>query len=154
MINEARYAQLKRRIEIDMMRLDEELIGMPVLVEEISEMTAKALLTRSAAENRLKVVIAEAADEIRKEGEKKPAEKQIESEVLLDAQVQDSTLELDEAKYEYAMWQGLMDAARTKSSALKTVSELIISGYITPDTIYAQRRRELNANRRAKIEKE
>lgn len=150
-MNEQRFLQLKTQLSIDPMRLDEELIRMPSFVQEVAEITAEALLERNIAENDLKIVMAEVSAEIRESAEKKPAEKQIESEILLNENVQKAMTKLEQAKFEYAMWQGLMDGAKTKSASLKNTSDLINSGYLTTDTIYANRRRELNEHRRAKI---
>ena len=150
-MNEQRFLQLKTQLSIDPMRLDEELIRMPSFVQEVAEITAEALLERNIAENDLKIVMAEVSAEIRESAEKKPAEKQIESEILLNENVQKAMTKLEQAKFEYAMWQGLMDGAKTKSASLKNTSDLINSGYHTTDTIYANRRRELNEHRRAKI---
>jgi hypothetical protein len=150
-MNDQRFAQLKAQLMIDPMRLDEELIRMPQFVQEVAELTAEALLARNVAENDLKVIVAEVSAEIRGSADKKPAEKQIESEVLLENNVQKAMQTLETAKFEYAMWQGLMDGAKTKSASLKNTSDLINSGYLTTDTIYANRRRELHEHRRAKI---
>jgi hypothetical protein len=150
-MNNQRFEQLKAQLSIDPMRLDEELIRMPQFVQEVAELTAESLLVRNVAENDLKIAIAEASADIRGSADKKPAEAQIASEVLLENSVQEAMGKLEQAKYEYAMWQGLMDGAKTKSASLKNTSDLINSGYLTPDTIYANRRRELNEHRRAKI---
>ena len=150
-MNEKKYAQLKAQLDIDPLRLDEELIHMPSFVQEVAELTAEALLQRNVAENDLKIVMAQVSADIRGSADKKPAEKQIESEIMLDANVQTAMENLEKAKFEYAMWQGLMDGAKTKSASLKNTSDLINSGYLTTDTIYANRRRELNEHRRAKI---
>jgi len=147
------FDRLKSRLGVDPLRLDEELIRMPAFIQEISERTAEALRARSVLEDNLKTIMAETANQIRASAEKKPPEAQVDSLVLTEPDVQNAIKQLEQAKYEYSLWQGLMDAARTKSTSLKTFAELIISGYLTLDSIHAERRHELNEVRRAKIDR-
>lgn len=139
---------LKTRLRIDPGDMDNELIHLPQYIEEISEHVAKALSNRDAASNDLKRVIAEEDHRIRsEEWEKKPTEKQIEASVSLSKRVRDATLDLEDAKYNYALWMGLMEGARAKSSAIEILARLWISGYFTPNTVQRMSREEMAERR-------
>jgi hypothetical protein len=144
------FEQLKTRLVISPHRIDEELIEMPQFIEMISEQVAEAVQKRDKANNDLKFIIAEESDKLRRieEGGKKPSEKQIESDVLLLKTVRQATYDLENAKHELALWQGLMEAARSKSTAMEMYARLWMAGYLTPNTVMQSSRAEL-AERRA-----
>lgn len=156
--NEAIYNRLKARLGINPLALDDELMGMPQLVIDVGEQLADCLSARDIAANELKVAAAEAAARLRNipvvsenaKGdtvEKTRSEAQIDSELPMQKPVKQATLVLEDAKYDVAMWQTLMDAARTKSMSLHKVAELTLAGYMTPDAAYHTQRAKLTEKR-------
>lgn len=142
---ERRYAAFYKRLSIDEMRLDTELIEMPQLMQDVNEETAHAVFVRDIAKHDLDLRYAEAAYDLRQQGVnagKKPAEAQIESEVPLDQRVQDAAVAHEDAKYDLARWQALTDAMRTKAHSLRMICELVVAGYLTPNALLNKRERE------------
>jgi hypothetical protein len=146
---ETKFESLKERLRIDVHDLDNELVHLPTYIEEISEFVAKALTMRDAANNDLKLVMAEESERLRRieEGGKKPTEKQIEADVLISRKVRDATLHLEDAKYQLSLWQGLMESARAKSDAIQVYAKLWIAGYVTSNSVTQSAREELAARR-------
>lgn len=159
--NKKLYDRLKARLAINPLALDEELINMPQLVIDIGEQVAECLSFRDGAKNDLDIAVAEAAANLRAipiEGEnakgepvsKVRSEKQIEAEMPMQKTVKGATAALEDAKYDLAMWQTLMDAARTKSHTTQKVADLTLAGYLTPDAAYHKQRDRLTEKRDAK----
>lgn len=144
------YDRLQQALAIDTMRLDEELVAMPQLIEDVGESTASAIFWRDVCKQALDVEIAKAAHYIREIGQsggKKPPEDQIKTEVMLDKSVIEAMTTYEDAKYTLARWQALSDALKTKASSIKVICELVISGYLTPNAIHERRRQEINDRR-------
>lgn len=144
------YERLKRKLALDPMELDQELIELPGLILEASECTADALASRDRAKNELDLAMAEAADHLRRQpvsdgkgGTKTRSEAQITTEVPLFESVVKATTELEFAKHSLALWQAMVDAMRAKKDALKTFSDLTISGYLSPNAALDHRRAEI-----------
>jgi hypothetical protein len=143
------YARLKARLSIDPMRLDDELIELPALLMEANEAAAEAVSMREVAKNELAMQQALIADRLRREpGDgKKKSETQISSEIALSPEYHDVLDRVEQAKHEAALWLGLVDGFKTKASALKSVADLIVSGYLAPNAAYNARRNELKQKR-------
>jgi len=153
------FEGLKRRLTIDPMELDQELIQLPMLTMEVMEITTDKLLERDQAKVALDLAMAEAADDLRgklitdgKGNAKVRSEAQIDTEVAMYGTVQAAQERLEQAKHSLAMWQALADAVRTKRDSLKIYADLTISGYLSPNYAYDQRKVEIrnasNARRR------
>lgn len=150
MFSEKQYEGLKGRLKIDGMRLDDELIQQPVLLQTVIELAADALQIRDAAKHALDLAEADAAWRIRSipdENGKLPAENKVTALIPLDREVKAATQELDECKHDLAYWQGLVDSFKEKGSSLKRIAELTIAGYLAPNAAYAERREEINRGR-------
>lgn len=152
--NEAHYRRLRGRLSINPMALDEELIDMPQLVQEAAEYTAEALQVRDNCKNRLDFITAQVGARLREvpvseDGGKPKArtEGAVAEQRLLDDGVQEAIAELEMCKYDLALWQGLHDGLKEKSSSLKRIAELTVAGYLTPGQVYQNRREELAQQR-------
>ena len=151
MTNEV-YERLKTKLELDPLELDQELIELPMLIMECAEYTSEKLAQRDRCKNALDLAMAEASDGLRTEltidvkgNNKQRSEAQISSEVFLDEGVQRSLTDLEQSKYELALWQALMDSLKAKRDSLKIFSELTISGYLSPNVALDNRRAEIRA---------
>jgi hypothetical protein len=150
------YVRLKSRLTIDTMQLDQELIELPQMLSDAGEATAYCIAARDVAKNELDINMSIAADRLRQQPitdsdgkEKRRSEKQIETEIMSIQIVKDAHHRLEEAKLDLALWQSLVDGIRAKQSSIKTVSDLMISGYLAPSSITANRRAELRGGPQA-----
>lgn len=146
------YARLRARLAIDPMQLDRELMELAPDVQSAAEYCAEAIQIRDALDHAVDVARAEAARKIRilaSGSDKKPSEAQIASEVPLDAKVEAAVQEHAEAKLDAALWQALVASFGEKGSSLRRVCEMTVAGFLTPATVYADRRAEMQAKRTA-----
>lgn len=147
MINEKQYAELRQRLAIDKMRLDDELMQTPMLLQTASELAADASALRDAAKLDYDITCAKAARRIRASDEK-VSESKVAAVLMLEKDVQEAQQTLDDTKRDMAYWQSLADAMREKASLLRRIAELIVSGYLTQNTVYEERKQEMNTERR------
>lgn len=148
MLNAPEYNRLKARLSVDTTRLDDELVHMPMDQMSASECTAEASNVVSAAKDLWEQTQSDIAVKLRAQGDK-ISEKRIDSEMPLFEEVIEARSALRAAEFDYAMWRGLCDALRTKNSALDTIADLIKAGYMTPATIYKDRRETVHQHRTA-----
>lgn len=144
------YDQLRNQLQVDIMEIDRDLAEIPQIVMAAAEQTAAAISVRDMAKFEVDVAKAEAAAFLRvaKDG-KQPSETQVQSEVPKARAVKRAVQVYEDAKLESARWMALTEGLRTKSSALKTIAELIVAGYLTRDAVYQERRRAMqNARNR------
>lgn len=149
------YQRLRARLAIDPMALDDELVELPGLIIEAGEQTALAINRRDIAKSDLDLAFSEGAAMIRASGEKegkKPAEKQIESEVPRGRKYRAALKRWEDAKLECGCWMALVEALRAKGSSLKTTAELTLGGYLAPNAVYHQRREDMHNARIARRE--
>lgn len=154
MTDQDKFDRLKGRLTIDPMRLTEELIELPSLQQEASEMTAEWQKARDEAKDALELMKATVGYDIRSDTayQRKPPEDQIKSEVLLSEDVQTANAALNDAEYNLSLWKSLADGMRAKSFAIGKIGDLISSGYTTPNSIYAERRTVINRERKRLLE--
>lgn len=145
-----KYLWLKSKTQIDMLDLDNELMEIPVLIQEASENVAIAMEIRETSKSDLDVQIARSADAIRKtplESGKAPSETAIDKMVSLTKEYQDKLALLSSARLDAGLWQSITESLRTKSSALRTIADLVSAGWLTTDHVIKNRRRDMrNAN--------
>lgn len=144
---EGKYEALCKRLQVDLLRIDQEIMNMPQLVQESAEFAALIQAEEHAAKHALDVVEAETAKAMRVtpvDG-KPPSEARIASELVLYRDVQDARQALDTAKYDSARAVALHYNMREKTRLLGKAADMTIAGFIVPSS-YAPRRREL-ANR-------
>lgn len=140
-----RYRILKHRTILDLMRLDEELSEMSVLLHEAGEIAVAAAEAADRAKADLEVACSSLASEMRNvpDGAKAPSEARIASEVLTQEDYLRAQELLSRARLDAALWRNLQDALRTKSSSIRAAADLIAAGYLTADHITSKRRAEL-----------
>jgi hypothetical protein len=157
--NEEEYRRLRGKLTINPMQLDQEWIEMPQLVQDATEYAMSAVQMRDSAKSILAFREAEAANTLRnrmvvsgKGGEpKQRTESQINSEVPLDDAVQQAQADFIDCKYDADLWMGLVDSLREKSRALKTMSELMVTGFLTPAGMVTNARVAINEQRQSGI---
>jgi hypothetical protein len=141
-----RYRILRQRTQLDLMRLDEELSEMSVVLHEAGELAVLAAELSDRKKADLEITSAMIAAELRGnvgDSGKAPSETRIASEI---PQHPDYVTALDvygQAKLDAALWRNLQDALRTKSSSIRAAADLIAAGYLTADHITNQRRKEI-----------
>lgn len=152
------YDRLKKKLTFDPLDFDQELIELPLLIMEASELAAEYIARRDRAKNDLDLVMAEAAYNLRsnaiadsKGNPKQRSEAQIETEIPLYKSVQQAQKDLEDAKLALALWQALCDALRAKRDAIKVYADLTISGYLSPNLAQDQRRAEMRAVPRRRV---
>lgn len=150
---QSQFDGYRARLEIDGLRIDDELCRHPMLVQDAAEGAARFMQIRDEAKIELDRAKARAArrlrDECDNDGKRLP-QAQIEHEIVLDEDVQDAQGALSDAQLDYDLWKGLVDAARTKSTNMKTFGELTVAGYLAPSTIYDKRKEAINQVRQRK----
>lgn len=140
------YERIKSAVPIDMARIDEHIIALPMLLMEAGELCGRAIRTRQEAEHELKVSASMAADLLRSANEK-ISEARIASEIPLNEDYDKARRQLETARSNESQWQTLVDAIRMKQSALKMTTDLIVSGYLTSSSVAASGRAEMAQQR-------
>lgn len=147
-VQQAAWQRIKSEIPISMANIDDHIMQLPSLLMEAAEHTARAIKARDLAEHELKVTASLVAEEIRLEKADKISEAKITSLIPLNGDYNQARELLEERRTDAALWQSLVDAIRTKQSALKMTTDLIISGYLTKTTIHTDTRAALAEQRR------
>ena len=143
MVDDVHYRSMKARLIIDTLRLTEELTELPQMQQEAAEFAAEAQRQRDEAKDLLEQIKAEAAANIRLmdvDARKPRSETQISSEILLDDTVREAVASLRNCEYDLSLWKSVADGLRSKSAAIKVISDLIAAGYTSPQSIYSDRR--------------
>lgn len=141
-----KYLWLRRQLEVDQLNIDTDLMEIPVLLQEVGEMTAFSLEIRDSAKEALEITKAEIADELRKtpdENGKTRSESTITSLLPLDPKYKQRLAELSEARLDATLWQSLSNAMQRKDSAIRVTADLITCAYISRDYILGKRRSEI-----------
>lgn len=155
MLDQDSYNHIKTKLVIDPVRLTEELVELPQYQSDASEAVAECQRVRDEAKDYLEITIAGAAANIRydENNAKKPSEAQIESELLLNEEVQTAMETLRDAEYNLNLWKALADGLRSKSFAISKIADLIQSGYTTPTSLYAERRTNIDRERKQLVQR-
>jgi hypothetical protein len=149
MLNENAYKRLRGKLVIDQLRIDEELSQVPILVMEAVENTAEAMHVRDNCKNRLDAISANVSTRLRNMAlsengkERRRTEGAVSEETLLDDDVQNALGDLEVAKYDFALWNGLLEALRDKGSSCRRIGEMMVSGILTSAQVGQDRRQEL-----------
>lgn len=143
--NSEKYIWLRNHLELDLLNIDDELVKISVLVQEASENTALAIEIRESAKEDLERVSAELSAYLRLPDDKGKvkSETQISSLIPMEEGYKQALLSLSEARLDAGLWMGITDAFRTKSSAIRVTTDLIVAGYLTSNSIVDKRHREM-----------
>ena len=139
-----KYANLRAKLAIDLLRFDQELIEIPQLVQEAAELAAQATERRETCKHLRDIAMADAAYAMRSVEGKAPSETAIASQVVLVDLVQDARNELISAERDADTWKALVYALQNKKEVLRTISEQILAGFMSPTSFVADARKEIN----------
>jgi hypothetical protein len=139
------YDALKAKLPIDLLRLDSDLTELPQLVQEAAEQAADLLNELNSADHELDVAKAQAAADIRAafEGSKAPSETQISSVIELNPNVQAARVKLNEARFQSKKANDMVSSFRDKSRLIGKCADMIVSGFITPSSVYRKEKEHM-----------
>ena len=146
------YVWLKRRLSLDLMNIDDDIMEIPSLIQQAGELTATAIEIRETAKEDYDRAKAQAAELLRNTTDpkgKQRSETAIQSQLGLSPQVEQRGKELSSCRLDAALWQSLTEALRSKNSAIRVVADLLNSGFLTSSSIIEKRRRDI---RNVKVE--
>lgn len=140
-----KYKWLRVQLHLDLLNLDEEIMKIPVLLEEAGECTALAIEIRETAKEELERVAAEVAGQLRIPDDKgkSRSETMIASMMPVEHEYLDAQESLRTARLDAGLWMSMTEAIRTKSSALRVTADLVSAGFMTGSSILQNRRREI-----------
>jgi hypothetical protein len=146
------YERLRAELPIDELNLDGELRRLPFLQMEAVEYSTAAKQRMDLADFHYDVQHADAMATLREtiiaeRTTKPPSQDFLKAEVLLYQEVRDSKEAFLDAARDYGLWAGLSNAIRTKSTSITTISDLLKTGYMTPESVHAKRRDQVIAHR-------
>lgn len=140
----SKYEWLRSHAQLDLMDMDEQVMQMPVLLQEAGECTALANEIRERAKDTLKHTAASLAHALREDKSNgKRSESTIEASVPIYPEYINKLTELSTARLDASLWEALTDALRSKSMAIRVAADMLTSGWITADYIRNKRRREI-----------
>ena len=147
------YDDIKKKLRIDLLRLDQELTELPFLVQEAAEISIELFNDVQKADLELDVAKAQVASDLREEKDesgKVPSETKIASMIILDPRVQEAQTKLNELRYQSRLANELVTNLRDKSRLLGKTSDLVIAGFITPNSrkAFEEENKERVAQRR------
>jgi hypothetical protein len=145
--NEEIYNQLRSKLLISKMHLDDHLVDIGQLIVEGTESAAWAIAKRDEAKRDYDYEMANTKATLREQAEKKLSESALNDEALLDRKVQKAIEELDTWRYDVVLWQGLVNGLEAHQSSLKSLVLLAGQGYFTIDSA-AKSNREAMADAR------
>lgn len=142
------YQALRVQLPIDWLDLDNEIMKMPVLVQEAAELAVAASNEESILQLGYDVAKAETGQRLRQENER-ITEAAIERQLPLSDEVQQARLDYLHAKSYARLCEELVRSLRIKSQQLQKSCDMIVQGYMTPSAAYEKRRSEISAARRS-----
>ena len=145
------YARLRAALAVDMLRFDQELVEIPQLIQEAAEEAANAAAKRDAAKHQRDMAIADASYTMRNIEGKPPSETQIASEVTIVAEVQEAREAYIEAERIADTWRALVEALKNKKEILRTLSDQMMAGFLSPTSIVKDARKEMASTRQETI---
>jgi hypothetical protein len=135
-----KYRWLKQKRHLELLDLDQEVMEIPVLIQECGETTAIAIEIRESAKDDLDKIESKITVELLNTGKSATA---VQGMIASDERYVNANALLSEARLDAGLWQSLMESLRTKSSSMRVAADLIGAGYITQSSIMEKRRREL-----------
>jgi hypothetical protein len=139
-----RFRILRGKVSLDLLRLDENTETLPSLIQESGECAGYAMEIRDTLKEDLKFVYATEFSRLKSPPEgKTPSDVVTDNEVIASDAYQQKLKEYQEARLDAMIWQNLANSLDKKSFSINTSAQLIISGYITRDSIIERRRKEI-----------
>lgn len=153
-IDDPEYLRMRRGLLFEEMRLGEELMQHPVLLQNVLERCTDAIAFRDGKKQELDVAKSAVASRLRndmildaKGNPKQRAETQIESELGSDDAVILALFEYNEARTVAAYWETLAEGYRVKGHTIKTYAELTMAGFLAPNAAYDRGKAAMAAKR-------
>jgi len=140
------YQALYAQLDVDPLDMDNQLMKLPHLVQDASELAVSAENAMNAASLAYDCVKAQLAEALRSQNEK-ITEASIERSLPLYEDIQEARNALNHAKTYMRLCEDLVRALRIKSQHVLKSADMIMSGYMTPSAAYERRRAEINAAR-------
>jgi hypothetical protein len=144
------YEELRRRLRIDYLRLDEELVEMPQLLQDASENATQLSNEFARADMALDIIRAETTMKLRSElteNGRAPSEARIASQIDLEPTVQEARALVNELKMQVRLATDLFNNLHTKSRLLGKAADMLLNGYVAPNKAlsmdYRESRRQL-----------
>lgn len=134
-----KYNDLKKRLNLDAVNIDKDLVELPMVIQEASELFSEVQNDYNVADHAYDVILAETARDLRNVDGRAPSETQIQARVPLAEPVQDARNVRDNLKTELAQVKALVENLRDANTNLKTLGQLIISGFISPNSVYKRK---------------
>jgi hypothetical protein len=134
------YDELRERLRIDILRIDEELIQLPSLIQSAAESAAESSNDLNQAEHNLAIARAVASSELRNIEDRNgrpPSEAKVVSMIEEDSRVQLARRKVDNAKFQARLHNDLYYSLKDKAKLIVKVTDLIISGYLSPNSAHA-----------------
>lgn len=132
------YVRLRGKLEINRDALDDDVIELPMVVQEISEIVELASIRVTAAKTSYAEVYAAAGAALRDTPTRtgKPAsEASITARAPFEEGVPEAAMAVKEAEASFALWKRLLDSFRVKQSSIKRLSEFILAGYMSNSSV-------------------
>lgn len=141
---EQRYARLKQFLPIDILAIDQELMQQPAIFQDAAEMAAELKAAERTAKHNLEIAQAKVAEEMRNEKRDKPySESAINSKLILDPRVQRARTDREDLMFDSELATVLANSLEAKTRLLRSTSDLMNSGFITPSSSYNRAKRDL-----------
>lgn len=140
------FIWFKARRELDLLRVDEDLMELPSLVQEAGECCAIANEFRDQAKEEFEVVKANLAQQLRDlplNGGKVRSETMVESQLRLYEPYTAAQQKYQQARLDSALWATMIESMRIKSHSCRVVADLLNSGFLTVDYVRQRRRRDI-----------
>ena len=143
------YARLQKRLLIDKLDLDTELIDMPGLLHQAIEGATRAITIRDEAKRNLDYVQATQAMDIRNATvNTKTTEATIAALTISSTEVQEALTIYDDTKAALGFWNGMVQGMEAKQSSLKALVQLASLGYFTSNSANEDRRADIARTRK------
>ena len=142
-----KYLWFRSKLEVDLIDIDEDLMQIPVLIQDAGEACAMASELRERAKEGLETTRAQVAQHLRESpvtaGSRARSETQIESQLPLFEPYVTAKNALSQARLDASLWTTMVEALRSKSAMIRVSADLLNSGFITPDFVRNKRRKEI-----------
>lgn len=126
--------EYRSRLPIDTSKLEEELIDQPVIFDSVADQYAIAISERDAAEAEMKRVYAAVYIDVKRSFEK-ISDARTDVETLVRVEYIDAQKKFYEAKLAANQWAGLKESFSDRASMLKSLVELLKTGFFAANSI-------------------
>jgi len=151
--NLRQYERLKRSLPLDQLRIDEEIMELPMLMQEAAELAASLREEERTAIHDYEIAKSEAAQRLRSTTDEKgkaPSEASISSRLNAEVDVQNARRDVEQTKYDADVATALASNLHEKRYTLLKFADMMLAGFITPTSINRDERAALAEQKRAR----